>query len=111
MLKCSIVISCKKSAVRLETGKLSNGNSGVKSFVTNILPITPTFPIFCGREIISPESNSFEPRNLARSHKKYRDIDMHPAAAFTQSSEKNRTTALNPEPVSPRTRELGSPRL
>jgi hypothetical protein len=111
MLKCSIVISCKKFAVRPETGKLSNENSGVKSFVHNILPITPTFPIFCGLEIISSEPNSFKPKNLARSHKKYHDINMHSAAALTQSDEKNRTAAPNPEPVSPRTKELDSARL
>jgi hypothetical protein len=105
------MFSYKKQIIYPEMGKAPAGSPDTKSFVTNILPITPTFPIFCGREIISPESNSFEPRNLARSHKKYRDIDMHPAAAFTQSAEKNRTTAPNPEPVSPRTRELDSARL
>jgi hypothetical protein len=105
------MFSYKKQIIYPEMGKTPSDSPDTKPFIHNILPITPAFPIFCGLEIISPESNSFEPRNLARSHKKYRDIDMHLAAALTQLAENSRAAALNPKPVSPRTRELDSPRL
>jgi hypothetical protein len=111
MLKCYTVISCKKPVVYRETGKTSTEKSSAKSFIRNILPITPVFPIFSGHEIISPQPNSFKPNILARSHKKNCNIDMHPAAALTHSLEKNSTAAPNSELVRPRTRELDSARL